>query len=134
MRTILTFLIACCAVPAAAQNIPAGEWTVALTPAASTAIATPYLADVATCATGYTINLRPASGNSATGVEATNVNVERGRLGFVATLPRIGFLRCALERQSDGTYAGSCRDQLRRPRATITMSPPAEEAFGCSGG
>ncbi|CAN5560059.1 hypothetical protein BH23BAC4_BH23BAC4_09510 [soil metagenome] len=134
MKTALAIFIACCAVPAAAQSLPAGEWTVALTPAASTAIATPYLANVATCDTGYTINLRPAAGASTSGVEATSVNVERGRLGFVATLPRIGFLRCALERQSDGSYAGSCRDQLRRPRATITMAPPAEEAFGCSGG
>lgn len=128
MRFLL--LLAALAVPSAAsaQMLPAGTWTGTWSEGRAARAAT---AEIERCETGFRVVLT-SGGRTARTETAT---WQRGRLRFTTdrarlpgmTLPRA--LTCDLTAASDGRLSGACT--AGRARYVLTLSPPADGAFGC---
>lgn len=127
MRRLL--LLALFAAPLAhAQGLSTGTWTGTLDPARGADL--PVQAAVEECIGGYKVDL--TVGGRAVG-EAQQVRWADSRLRFRFVEPRSRrTYTCSLARNADGALTGQCAVPRSRP-AALTLTPPAQGVFGCTG-
>ena len=117
---------------AAAQMLPSGTWTGALTDADGDAYV--VAAQVERCAGGFTLDL-DVDGRTAHVPEDAPATWRRGRLQFTTgrfrlpgtLVPRP--LVCDLRADDGGQLAGTC--QSGRQTVRLALAPPADGSLGC---
>ena len=131
-RLVCTFLLALAAPAAAAQMLPSGAWTGALT--GPDGDRQPAEVTVERCAGGFTLALQ-VDGRTAHVPESEPAVWRGGRLRFTTTrlrlpgtlLPRP--LACDLGADDEGRLVGVCTSGPRRVR--LELAPPPDAAVGC---
>jgi hypothetical protein len=106
------------------RDVPEGQWSGTLTPAAVPASSVSIVTEVRYGDGLLSVTLDGLQGQGAEPISARNPRVRGETLAFAFTEPhRRSLVECTVVRRADGAFAGRCMDG-REPWAELILYPP----------